>query len=266
VAIICDKYDMRQSLEVWLEKWVPLLVDEADPQVKGHKWLLVSYAFARATLFEKLSKDLILSSAIDEDGGMLMTADDGTTSNTYISEAVVAEMMACRQQAVERILDRVHHYIEQYGQVGEDKLKCKCSTKDKLCDSVMLGCFSSAFREIGLYPTPEGANQSLKNLKKLIDSIEFPSRLILRIDIVQQTGPQCCSTCPIPTTTVPAADHASCSPLSKFKTEVSDIVNSITSLEYSRFVRNNKENKKRSIPPPVACNLWDYVEDDFRQG
>ena len=89
VAVVCDKYDMRQSIGFWVDKyWIPSVVpDESNPAtetVKGHKWLFISYAFAREKLFKALTKPLILSSPIDSSGKLQMRAGDGSSCNDYI--------------------------------------------------------------------------------------------------------------------------------------------------------------------------------------
>ena len=70
VAIVCDKYDMRQILGLWLDQ----LIAEGTKcggMVAGDQWLFVSYAFGRQALFTQLSKDLILTSTVDAGGSLL---------------------------------------------------------------------------------------------------------------------------------------------------------------------------------------------------
>jgi len=88
IAVICDKYDMRQSLELWLEKWISPLVDPPANPVSGDKWLFIAYAFARKDLFSRLTKDLILQCRSDEDGNLLM---NGNTLSEHIPGRIVGE-------------------------------------------------------------------------------------------------------------------------------------------------------------------------------
>lgn len=75
IAVICDKYDMRQALEDWLKKWLEKLTTNRS----GDKWLFMAYAFQRADLFAKLSKELILN-----------TSTSGFESfNRYIPESII---------------------------------------------------------------------------------------------------------------------------------------------------------------------------------
>jgi len=89
VAITCDKYDMRQSLEVWLAKWVSPLVESPDYPVSGDKWLFIAYAFARKDLFSRLTKDLILQCQTGEDGNLLL---NGNTLSEHIPGRIVGEL------------------------------------------------------------------------------------------------------------------------------------------------------------------------------
>jgi len=88
IAIICDKYDMRQSLEVWLAKWISPLVDPPANPVSGDKWLFIAYAFARKDLFSRLTKDLTLQCRSDKDGNLLM---NGNTLSEHIPGHIVGE-------------------------------------------------------------------------------------------------------------------------------------------------------------------------------
>jgi len=88
IAVICDKYDMRQSLELWLVRWISPFVESPDGPVSGDKWLFIAYAFARKDLFSRLTKDLILQCQSDEDGNLLL---NGNTLSEHIPERIVGE-------------------------------------------------------------------------------------------------------------------------------------------------------------------------------
>jgi len=96
VAVICDKYDVSQAVMLWADKWIAGLVpDEAakPPTVIGHKWLFISYVFARKELFRELSQELILTAttSTDDSTALVMTAKDGSGMNEYIPDSILSK-------------------------------------------------------------------------------------------------------------------------------------------------------------------------------
>jgi len=87
IAIVCDKYDVRQILELWLDKWVPIGT-RVGGKIAGDRWLFIAVAFGRQPLFTRLSEDLILTFITDAGGSLLAPppmSDARCGFNHYIS-------------------------------------------------------------------------------------------------------------------------------------------------------------------------------------
>ena len=93
IAIVCDKYDMRQILEPWLDQWIPVDT-QVGGKIAGDQWLFIAYVFGRQDLFTGLSKDLILTSTVDAGGSLLAllpmsdVPDARRSFNHYIPSAI----------------------------------------------------------------------------------------------------------------------------------------------------------------------------------
>ena len=84
VAVICDKYEMRQALELW---WKGSSKPPIMEHGSYHKWLFIAYTFAKGDLFTKLSKHLILNTSLDPDSDQLL--HNGEIYNIYIPATVI---------------------------------------------------------------------------------------------------------------------------------------------------------------------------------
>ena len=96
IAVICDKYDMSQATMLWADRWIANLVPNESakpPTVIGHKWLFISYVFARKELFYELSHELILTTitSTDDSTTLVMTAKDGSGMNEYIPDSILSK-------------------------------------------------------------------------------------------------------------------------------------------------------------------------------
>ncbi|RPB26216.1 hypothetical protein L211DRAFT_781865, partial [Terfezia boudieri ATCC MYA-4762] len=54
VAIVCDKYDMREILGPWLYQWIPVGT-RLGGEIPGDQWLFIAYVFGRQALFTELT-------------------------------------------------------------------------------------------------------------------------------------------------------------------------------------------------------------------
>jgi len=94
VAIVCDKYDMRGVLGLWLDQWIPLDTN-CGGKIVGDQWLYIAYTFGRKALFTQLSKDLILTSTVDANGTLLApsstsdSAQSTSSFNHYIPSSIL---------------------------------------------------------------------------------------------------------------------------------------------------------------------------------
>jgi len=85
VAIVCDKYDMRDVLGLWLDQWIPLAT-QCGGKIVGDQWLYIAYTFGREALFTQLSRDLIITSTVDANGSLLTppsTSDPAQSTSSF---------------------------------------------------------------------------------------------------------------------------------------------------------------------------------------
>jgi len=285
IAVICDKYDMRQSLEIWLAKWISPLVEPPAKPVSGDKWLFIAYAFGRKDLFSRLTKDLILQCRSDEDGNLLM---NGNTLTEHIPEHIVgewddspgaevdcsppptAEISARRHQTIEAMIDCLHSIVEEYS--APDISKCKCTPKEGVCDDLALGFLIRTFKRLKIYPeASQIASQAIQEFKALLDGISFPSSVPTNAGDQSNYQCQCgrckrrgayCVSCATYAALVSyATGHVStCSPLLGYQGRIQNLVDSIRGLSYTDFIRVNTTAKQHTAAPSPGSNLWDSLD------
>jgi len=96
-AIVCDKYDMRQVLGLWSDRWIPAGT-KAGGKIAGDKWLFIAYAFGIQALFTELSIDLILRSTVGSRGSlyaphpMSNSAHAQSRFNDYIPSSILGTL------------------------------------------------------------------------------------------------------------------------------------------------------------------------------
>jgi hypothetical protein len=73
-AMICDKYDLVQSVGLWPATWAQHYVDRIEKKA-FEDWLLIASVFKQKEAFTKITRHLIVNSKIDADTGELVTAD-----------------------------------------------------------------------------------------------------------------------------------------------------------------------------------------------
>ena len=90
IAVLCDKYDVQDSLDYWLVKWIP---EKFEGTIPVDKWLFIAYAFAKKQEFTALSKHLILNCKCDASGNLKVSGGEYTTVyadlNTYIPQHII---------------------------------------------------------------------------------------------------------------------------------------------------------------------------------
>jgi len=271
IAVICDKYDMRQSLEVWLAKWISPLVDPPAKPISGDKWLFIAYAFGRQDLFSRLTKDLILQCRSDEDGNLLL---NGNTLSEHIPGRIVgewdlgyhrhrsliahtpsAEISARRHQTIEAMIDCIHSTIEEYGAPNTSK----CTTGRNTCDDLAFGFLIRTFKRLKIYPeASQIVSQAIQEIKRLLDSVSFPSDAHISGESSATVGCQCQSC----RSAIPqATSHAAtCSPLLGYQGKIETLVNNIEVLSYTDFVRADSLAKENTTAPSPGTNLWQCYE------
>lgn len=85
IAILCDKYDLQDSLNYWLVQWIPA---KFEGTISVDKWLFIAYAFAKKEEFTALSEYLILHCKCDVSGNLKVPGGDYTTAYAYFDAYV----------------------------------------------------------------------------------------------------------------------------------------------------------------------------------
>lgn len=90
IAVLCDKYDLQDSLHYWLVNWIP---EKFEGTIRTDKWLFIAYAFAKKEEFNALSKYLILHSKSDASGNLKIPGGEYTTAyadfDTYVPQHII---------------------------------------------------------------------------------------------------------------------------------------------------------------------------------
>lgn len=63
IAVICDKYDLRNCLLPWCQLWSQPYIDRVE-QDGYESWLFMSIAFRNEGLFAQITKRLVLNTAV----------------------------------------------------------------------------------------------------------------------------------------------------------------------------------------------------------
>ncbi|KAF8426184.1 hypothetical protein EV426DRAFT_572657 [Tirmania nivea] len=280
VAVICDKYDMSQAVMLWTDRWIAALVQNESakpPTVVGHKWLFISYVFARKELFHKLSQELIFTAttSTDDSTALLMTAKDGSGMNDYIPDSILGEIATCRQQSIESMIDCVHRAVDKYRQPGSEVRQCKSSTKEEACDSLVLGFLIRALTLKGVYPiaSSEVMHKSTRDIKGILGDMTFPSKIFFMDNLGMNCG-YCsrsygysrqtningyCGNCGRTEPAMPASSNhsLSCSPIANLNKDIQAIYDSIVGLSLDTFSRIKKEGETDAYVAAEGKTLWE---------
>ncbi|RPB26221.1 hypothetical protein L211DRAFT_804964 [Terfezia boudieri ATCC MYA-4762] len=273
IAIISDKYDMRDSLDYWLEKWAP---EQFEGTISVDKWLFIAFVCGRVAEFRALSRELMLECQADNDDNLIVPISTNNQESVtsfnpiceYIPQSIVAEIEAVRQQAIEVMLDRVDKRIENFSNPN----KINCAEEQPLCDALVLGFLIREFHQAKSHPEST-------SLRKLFDGVSFPRRIILD----NSTGGCCttpvfgfcnghqfrhtslCSSCTKCTNcgkryrAPEEKNHAiKCSPIPELKKQLEQVIELTLGLEYTRFSRQSIA-EKAGYSHGEGDDLWDCI-------
>jgi len=181
-------------------------------------------------------------------------------------------------------VDCAHRYVDKYS----DPSRVVCKHREDLCDSTSLGSITRAFKSIRIYPEASGLmDMALGHIKSLIDGVLTVSPKELYFGKIStccksprfRTCRECSQTLTPPGRCVggcryfyPLCDscgelyrsdthcnHSSCIPFAAINAEMEVIVDTITGLPYSKFVRKHTENRKTLATHSGAKDLWDCL-------
>jgi len=86
VAVVCDKYDLTDSVMPWTEIWIRNFKDVAQTS-RYERWLRISWVFQRAEIFEKVTRRLILETEFNPAGNLV--TEGGETFTEGIPDSVI---------------------------------------------------------------------------------------------------------------------------------------------------------------------------------
>lgn len=276
IAIISDKYDMRDSLDYWLGKWAP---EKFEGTISMDKWLFIAFVCGRAVEFRALSRELMLECRADNNDNLTVpipaNKQESVTSFSpiceYIPQSIVVEIEAVRQQAIEALLDSVDKRIERFSNPSE----INCAEGLPQCDSLVLGFLIREFHQLKSHPEST-------SLRKLFDGVSFPTHVVLD----KPSGGCCttpvfgscgghqfrhtslCSSCTKCTNcgkryrAPEEKNHTlQCSPIPGLKKELEEVIKLTLGLEYTRFGRQSAA-EKAGCSPVEGDDLWDCIRYD----
>lgn len=90
LAMLCDKYDLVQSMGLWPEKWTQRFAANVET-VGYHGLLLIAHVFRHEEIFAQISRYLILNSKIDLDTGELVTVK-GVPFTEGVPDAIIGTL------------------------------------------------------------------------------------------------------------------------------------------------------------------------------
>ena len=87
VAVLCDKYDLRRCLGIWIDLWAKPHF-ESSPKDGYEGLLFMSIVFEHRILFKRITRHLILNTRISTSG---LITEDGFPINERISPKVLGK-------------------------------------------------------------------------------------------------------------------------------------------------------------------------------
>lgn len=90
LAILCDKYDLRQALGLWPKKWAAGHIPFTGSP-PWDKWIRISYAFGDKDIFAQATRWLILNSELSEAGFIRTTA--GIDYSEGIPDTIMSKIL-----------------------------------------------------------------------------------------------------------------------------------------------------------------------------
>jgi len=113
-AIICDKYDMRHVLLFWLKMWTAPYLNKLNfkditmTTTTGSRWLFIAYAFGWESVFNSVSKELILRCHVESSGELFLPSRWGLFSRSpkhgrldtyYLPQSVIGKLLTSHSQS-----------------------------------------------------------------------------------------------------------------------------------------------------------------------
>ncbi|KAA8910703.1 hypothetical protein FN846DRAFT_516885 [Sphaerosporella brunnea] len=181
VAGVCDKYEFHSVLSPMMDKYLEDPYKTSHTACGGHEdWLFVSYVFGKATVFTRVSKELILSGCYN--GKRLefvrfFGIRDGLCS--YTPHSILDKLQEKRQNVVEKIRHHVESLQAEWCHFSGEKprKKCKRDTNTAECEALLLGHLMCTIAVHHL-DQDETWSQSLRTISSIIMGISnfhFPA-------------------------------------------------------------------------------------------
>lgn len=228
MAVVCDKYDLRECLVSWSSLWSEPYLDSVEKSGFG-SWLFISIAFQNKLAFTQITRHLILYSFLSSSGTLSSLSDDNYEAGvsddiirelhigeylsiTLVTESVV-QIKAKRAIAVEAIKELLRNLMLRLLK-NKSQTVCQLQQMSKECDRANLGCLLQQFPHLCDSADDDIIGYSIKYTQFRAATIRTDgSQLKFHLSGVNST-----------------ADHAGCGLDKVLAPEMTAIINSIQGL------------------------------------
>ncbi|KAI9767405.1 MAG: hypothetical protein M1839_004509 [Geoglossum umbratile] len=188
VAILVDKYDCLEVVEVYSDRWIDKFKEEEMQYVPGGltkslmQWLCIAWVFRKHEEFTMATMAATRSAAVGDlaDGlpipssvlGQFYRKDSDVRPKLMLLTDTIE---TTRQQALSRVISKLQSVLETY---QGNSPRCRRSDgRAPDCDAMAFGGLIKGFRPIGIYPWPVPPYKDLgfNSLEAEIRSIRLPT-------------------------------------------------------------------------------------------
>ncbi|CUS08049.1 unnamed protein product [Tuber aestivum] len=167
MAIVCDKYDCALAVaawvDIWAEGWRDLAFDAAYSE-----WMFISWAFLLPSIFEPLSRRIVMEGRYDDELGQLLWGER-SLDEIMVPDPVVSAILQVRSDAIKAILDDTESYLDLYS--NPERTMCLYQIPE--CDVMILGSFVREFRKRGIHKREKFLLMSLNEVVASIKEISI---------------------------------------------------------------------------------------------
>ncbi|PWW80687.1 hypothetical protein C7212DRAFT_355768 [Tuber magnatum] len=205
IAIVCDKYDCALAVAVWVDIWAQGWSGLAF-DTNYSEWMFISWAFCLPSVFEPLSRKIVMEGRYDDILGQLLWGGR-SLDEVMVPDPVISAILQLRSDAIKAILDDTESYLDLYS--NAEGTRCLYQVPE--CDVMILGSIVREFRKRGLRNREKFLLMSLNEVVASIKgiSIYFYSEAFFHGD--------------------------TCSPLPELFAKIDKICESIEELKLERF-------------------------------
>ena len=292
IAILCDKYDLRQALSFCFLTWIPAktLADNFLPSLPLDKRLFIAHVLQRPFIFRTLTKDVLLTWKVGPNGELQGPGCTGPPSKgpcPFLPEMVMGKSMPryhllfnvyhelryslerlviTRKAIVDKLFDMVSTQISNSIQGIT-----RCKHNQAACDSFVLGTLMLEFQRLNIYPESKNIRQhSIQEIRDLLVSMKSPQHAFF--DNITSTccnNPMMCRCVQYPCSLCEkksckhcgktyknshkhGLNHITCLPIAALIAQVNLVVKDVQGLEHQEFVQKVMTHTNNK-------DLWDCL-------